>query len=79
MGKRKKVSPSAVIAARIASCRGQMAKHHLPAYLITDHRDTFYMSGFTGEDSAVLITPRSVHIVSDGRFDQAIDNEAPWP
>lgn len=78
MGKRKKVSPAPVIAARIASCREQMAKHDLPAYLITDHRDTFYMSGFTGEDSAVLITSRAVHIVSDARFDQAIDTEAPW-
>lgn len=78
MGKRKKASPAPVIAARIASCREQMAKHGLPAYLITDHRDTFYVSGFTGEDSAVLITPRAVHIVSDARFDQAIDNEAPW-
>lgn len=77
MGK-KSVSPSPVIAARIASCREQMVKHHLPAYLITNHRDTFYMSGFTGEDSALLITARAVHIVSDARFDQAIDKEIPW-
>ena len=78
MGRMKKAAPGPVIAARLASCREQMAKHRLPAYLVTDPRDTYYMSGFTGEDSAVLVTPRAAHVVSDARFDEAIDAEVPW-
>ena len=55
-----------------------MAKKKLPAYLITNRMDSYYLTGFTGEDSAVLITPRGVHVISDGRFDEAMKQECPW-
>ena len=78
MRSKKNGLPDRTIVDRIARCRSAMTKSNLPAYLITQHMDTFYLTGFTGEDSAVIITPRAVHLVSDGRFDQAIDEEAPW-
>lgn len=78
MASSKKASPPPFIAARIEQCRAEMAKQELPAYVITQHMDTFYMTGFTGEDSAVMVTPRTVHIISDSRFEEVIDAEVPW-
>ncbi len=76
-----KTNPAPVpawIAQRLSKCRKAMAQRNLSAYLLTRHMDTFYMTGFTGEDSAVIVTSRAVHVVSDGRFDQVIDEEVPW-
>jgi Xaa-Pro aminopeptidase len=67
-----------MFAGRLARTRVEMAKKKLAAYLITSRKDGYYLTGFTGEDSAVLITPRRVFVVSDSRFDEAIDQECPW-
>jgi Xaa-Pro aminopeptidase len=55
-----------------------MSAHGVTGYLITKRFDHYYLCGFTGEDSAVLITKNGVHIISDGRFDTSIKREAPW-
>ncbi len=55
-----------------------MKKHGIGAYLVTKPMDYFYLTGFTGEDSAVLVLPRAVHVISDGRFDEALNQECPW-
>jgi Xaa-Pro aminopeptidase len=55
-----------------------MKKSGVSAYLITEHVDTFYMTGFTGEDSAVLIQPRAVHVLTDRRFEEAAAKEVSW-
>ncbi len=65
-------------AGRLARVRAKMAAKKLPAYLVTNRHDHYYLTGFTGEDSAVLITAQKVHVISDGRFDEAIDSECPW-
>ena len=75
--KRKRAVPK-TFAERLAKTRAQMAKKKLPAYLITNRMDSYYLTGFTGEDSAVLITPRGVHVISDGRYDEAMKQECPW-
>ncbi len=72
----KRKSP--VIARRIARCRRRMKKHRISAYLVTSRMDHFYLTGFTGEDSAVLLTPGDVHVISDGRFEESINQECPW-
>jgi len=66
------------IARRIARCRAGLKSRGVPAYLITQAADVFYTTGFTGEDSAVIITPRTVHVVTDPRFAEACDDEIPW-
>ncbi len=63
---------------RLSRIRRAMSKASLPAFLITNHMDTFYATGFTGEDSAILVQPRAVHVISDGRFDETINEEIPW-
>ena len=71
-------APSATTKARLKRCRQAMAKKNLPALLITNRNDHYYLIGFSGEDSALLITKDAVHIISDGRFDTSIKQEAPW-
>lgn len=78
MAKKSVRGPSPTITERLSRCRRQMKKHKLGAYLVTKHMDSFYLTGFTGEDSAVLILARDVHLISDGRFDEAINQECPW-
>lgn len=55
-----------------------MKKNGVAAFLITNRMDSFYLTGFTGEDSAVLVLPRAVHVISDGRFEESIKKECPW-
>jgi len=55
-----------------------MAEKHLPAYLLTDRMDGYYLTGFTGEDSAVLVLPRRVYVITDRRFDESFTHECPW-
>ncbi|MFQ5492124.1 MAG: aminopeptidase P family N-terminal domain-containing protein, partial [Phycisphaerae bacterium] len=77
----KKPAKSAVpklYAGRIARVREAMARPKLPAYLLTNPKDCHYLTGFTGEDSAVLITPKRVYLISDSRFDETIDKECHW-
>lgn len=70
--------PSAVIRKRIERCRKAMSAAGVSAYLITNRPDHYYLTGFSGEDSAVLITSKAVWLISDGRFDTSIKQEAPW-
>lgn len=78
MSKRSNGRPSPVIADRLKRCRRRLAKDGVSAFLITNPVDYYYLTGFTGEDSAVLVTARDVHMISDGRFDQTLDHETPW-
>jgi Xaa-Pro aminopeptidase len=71
-------APSATTRSRIKRCRQAMARKKLPALLITNRHDHYYLIGFSGEDSAILITRDAVHIISDGRFETSIKQEAPW-
>ncbi len=78
MVKRKQPRPSPVIAERLSRCRRQMSKRRIRAYLVTNPRDFFYLTGFSGEDSAVLLTSRAVHLITDARFDESSKMECPW-
>ena len=75
---KKKPTIPKVHAVRLERARARMAKRKLPAYLITNRMDHYYLTGFTGEDSAVLLTPKRAYVISDGRFDESIDSECPW-
>ncbi|MBI4718578.1 MAG: aminopeptidase P family protein [Planctomycetes bacterium] len=78
MSKQNGRGPSAIIRERLATCRRAMARQDIGAYLVSRHMDYFYLTGFSGEDSAVLVLPRAVHILSDGRFIDVIKQECPW-
>lgn len=63
---------------RIAAVREVIAKKRLDAYLIMSRMDQFWLTGFTGEDGLVLVTPKTVALLTDGRFDEAADLQAPY-
>ena len=63
---------------RLARLRARLAKRRLDGLLITDRNDQIWATGFTGEDGEVLITARRVVLLTDGRFDETADREAPW-
>lgn len=73
-----KAAPNETIASRLAHFRERMGKDGAPACLISNRVDQIYLTGFTGEDGSVLITPRQVFLLTDGRFDENADIEAPW-
>lgn len=78
MALRKAKGPSDIIKGRIARCRRAMTKRRIKAFLITSRTDQYYLTGFTGEDSALLITPQKVHVITDNRFEQSLNQECPW-
>lgn len=63
---------------RVARLRGLLTERELDGYLVWDSMDQFWLTGFTGEDGGVLVTSRQVILLTDGRFDEAADQEAPW-
>lgn len=71
-------TPPSIVRDRLKALRQALVRHKLPALLITNRADHIHLTGFTGEDSAVLITRSSVHLISDGRFATSIRQEAPW-
>ena len=70
--------PPEHLADRLRRLRHEMRDRKLSAVLATSLPDQFYLTGFDGEDGAALITPRAVHLITDGRFDQQADVQAPW-
>ncbi len=53
---------------RVAKVREIMHRHKVDAILLTNPISVRYCSGFTGEDSYLLILPRSIILLTDGRF-----------
>ena len=68
MPARRPPRPPSIIAERLAACRAKIQQKSVDGYLITNRVDQFYLTGFDGEDGAVLILPRRVGLLTDGRF-----------
>jgi Xaa-Pro aminopeptidase len=64
---------------RITSLRQRMRGWHVDALLIVHPVDIRYLTGFVGDDSWALVRARSaqVHVLSDFRFQEQIEREAP--
>lgn len=78
MTSRNGKAPSTIVAGRLARCRKAMKKDRIEAFLVSKPSDGRYLTGFTGDDSALLITPKDVHVITDGRFDESVNQECPW-
>ena len=77
MSKKKNVIPSPYNR-RIAALRTTLAQKNLDCYLILNRMDQYWLTGFTGEDGLTLVTQRAVVLLTDGRFDEAADIQAPY-
>ena len=53
---------------RIKGLRGELKKRALDSFLVTDEKNITYLSGFTGSDSVILITPDSQFFLTDSRY-----------
>ncbi|MCC6579214.1 MAG: aminopeptidase P family protein [Phycisphaeraceae bacterium] len=69
----------ALLKQRIAAARRRLAEAQVDALLITHPPDIRYLTGFVGDDSwAVLWQDHAdVHVLSDFRFEEQIQHEAP--
>lgn len=70
--------PPGLYADRLEKLRRTLRARKADAFFISDPHDQFYLTGFTGEDGAVLVTPRAVWLLTDGRFTEQAKREAPW-
>ena len=78
MSKKKRAVVPSPYDGRIGGLRAEMGRRRLDGYLIVNRMDQYYLTGFTGEDGLVLVTARAVVLLTDGRFDEAADREAPY-
>ena len=65
-------------AGRIAALRAECGRRRLDGYLVLNRMDQIWLTGFTGEDGMVLVTPRAVVLLTDGRFAEAASIQAPF-
>ena len=68
MPKRRANRPPSMIAGRLRACRERIQQKSVDGYWVTSRADQLYLTGFGGEDGAVLVLPRSVVLVTDSRF-----------
>ena len=62
---------------RLNNLRKLMKERRINAFLITDPVSVEYISGFTGGDSYALILPKNQYILTDGRYTEMAQKEAP--
>ncbi len=70
--------PSPTVAGRLERLREQLSRRKLDAWLLIPRTDQIWLTGFTGEDGLALVTPRHTLLLTDSRFDESADREAPW-
>lgn len=63
---------------RLQMLRDELRRRDLDGYFVQSRMDQYWLTGFTGEDGYVVVTPRNVVLLTDGRFDEAADIEAPY-
>lgn len=54
-----------------------LKKHSVDAFLVTTPVNVTYLTGFTGDSSFYLGTPRNSILISDSRFEEQIKDECP--
>jgi Xaa-Pro aminopeptidase len=74
----RRVNVPALYASRLDALRAALRERKLDGLLLTNRMDQYWLTGFTGEDGAVLITADRVMLLTDGRFQETARLEAPW-
>ncbi len=55
----------------------QIRKHKLEALLVTNFTNVSYLTGFSGDDSYLLVTPKQTIVLSDERYTTQLEEECP--
>jgi len=71
------MSRTEVYARRVGALRAVMRRCRVDAVLLTDPLNVRHVSGFTGEDSFLLVGRRWVRLLTDGRFAEQARVECP--
>lgn len=71
------VSLKSFVTARLRRCREQMRDRALDALIVVNPVDVRYLTGFTGDDSILVITATRRVLISDTRFTIQIQEECP--
>ena len=58
-------------------CSPSFATEQLPGLLVTNPLNVTYLTGFTGEASYLIVTPKKTLLISDGRFADQLKEECP--
>ena len=53
---------------RIKKLRDELGKSELEFFIVTDMRNCLYLTGFTGSEGVVIITPTLVYLIVDFRY-----------
>ncbi|MCX7934960.1 MAG: Xaa-Pro peptidase family protein, partial [Planctomycetota bacterium] len=69
--------PAAEISWRLANLRAAMQRERLSALYVTRREDVHYLSGFTGDESALLIASRRRWLITDFRYVEEAERSAP--
>jgi Xaa-Pro aminopeptidase len=64
-------------APRVERLVRQLKSESLDAVLITNPLNVTYLTGFSGEASYLIVTPRKLLLISDGRFTEQLREECP--
>lgn len=64
-------------AGRLAKLRSLLKKQGSDSMLVTKRVNVTYLTGFTGDDSFLLVTPRHAVVLSDFRFIEQLEEECP--
>jgi Xaa-Pro aminopeptidase len=60
--------------ARLAALTDRLVEHHLDGALITSLPNIRYLTGFSGSNALLFVTPRAAHLITDFRYQtQAAD------
>jgi len=62
---------------RIAQLQNLIRKQKLDSLLVTSPVNWYYLSGFTGDAGVLLVEPRGLTLITDGRFTTQARQEAP--
>jgi Xaa-Pro aminopeptidase len=63
---------------RLSRLRRVMRHRRLDSMIISNPLNVRYFSGFTGEDSYLLVGTGWAHLVTDGRFTEQAKRDCPW-
>lgn len=63
---------------RIARLRSSLVEEGLDALLVSSFVNVTYLTGFTGDDSYLLVTRDGQVLLSDFRYVQQLQEECPW-
>jgi len=76
---RRKATEPPALRGRVSQLQRRLREIAADALLVTNPRDIRYLTGFIGEDSWALVPLRGrrVYILSDSRFEEQIQREAP--